>query len=75
MRQKLTAYLAKYVLSEKLTGPLQLITKWSYPKGKHKNGEYKTTKPDTDNMIKLLKYVMTELGFWKDDSLVASEIG
>ncbi|MDF2568644.1 MAG: endodeoxyribonuclease RusA [Sporomusa sp.] len=73
-RQKLTAYLARHTPNEKLTGPIQLITKWCYPKGKHKNGEYKTTKPDTDNMIKLLKDVMTELGYWRDDALVASEI-
>lgn len=73
-RQKLMAHLAKYVPSEKLAGPLQLITKWCYPKGSHKNGEYKTTKPDTDNMIKLLKDIMTQLGFWTDDALVASEI-
>jgi len=73
-RQKLTAYLARHVLGEKLTGPLQLITKWCYPRGSHRNGEYKITKPDTDNMIKLLKDVMTELGYWKDDALIASEI-
>jgi Holliday junction resolvase RusA-like endonuclease len=74
-RQKLTAYLAKHAPAEKLTGPLQLITKWCYPvNGKHQNGQYKTTKPDTDNMIKLLKDVMTGLKFWKDDCLVASEI-
>ena len=74
-RQKLAAYLAKHVPSERLTGPLQLVTKWCYPKtGKHQNGQYKTTKPDTDNMIKLLKDVMTGLGFWKDDALIASEI-
>lgn len=74
-RQKLTAYLAKHAPAEKLTGPLQLITKWCYPvSGKYQNGQYKTTKPDTDNMIKLLKDVMTGLKFWKDDSLVASEI-
>lgn len=73
-RQKLTAYMARHVPSEPLTGPLQLITKWCYPRGSHKDGEYKITKPDTDNMIKLLKDVMTELGFWEDDALVASEI-
>lgn len=75
VRQKLSAHLAKHVPAEPLTGPLQLITKWCYPKtGKHRNGQYKTTKPDTDNMIKLLKDVMTELGFWQDDALVASEV-
>ncbi len=42
--------------------------------GKHQNGEYKTSKPDTDNLVKLLKDVMTELHFWKDDAQVASEI-
>jgi Holliday junction resolvase RusA-like endonuclease len=73
-RQKLLAHLAKHVPDEKFTGPIQLITKWCYLKGKHGNGEYKTTKPDTDNMIKLLKDVMTELGYWQDDALVASEI-
>lgn len=73
-RAKLTAYLAKYVPPGKFIGPVQLITKWCWPRGKHQSGEYKITKPDTDNMIKLLKDVMTELGYWKDDALVASEI-
>lgn len=73
-RNKLAAHLAQHVPEKKFTGPLQLITKWCYPKGSHKNGEYKTTKPDTDNMIKLLKDVMTSLGYWRDDALVASEI-
>ena len=74
-RQKLTAYLAKHAPAEKLTGPLQLITKWCYPIiGKYQNGQYKTTKPDTDNMIKLLKDVMTGLKFWQDDAMVASEV-
>lgn len=27
----------------------------------------------TDNLQKLLKDVMTDLGFWKDDALVVSE--
>ena len=33
-----------------------------------------TSKPDTDNLVKLLKDVMTELHFWKDDAQVASEV-
>jgi Holliday junction resolvase RusA-like endonuclease len=74
-RAKLQAYLAGHVPKEKYTGAVRLITKWLFPvTGKHKNGEWKTTKPDTDNMVKLLKDVMTELEFWKDDALVASEI-
>lgn len=33
-----------------------------------------TTKPDTDNLQKLLKDCMTKLGYWQDDAQVASEI-
>lgn len=74
-RLKFSAHLAAYVPEKKLTGPIRLLTKWCYTAiGKHKNGEYKITKPDTDNMIKLLKDVMTGLGYWTDDAQVASEI-
>jgi Holliday junction resolvase RusA-like endonuclease len=74
-RTKLKAHLSKHSPSEPFTGPIRLITKWCFPiTGKHTNGEYKTTKPDTDNLQKLLKDVMTDLGYWKDDALVASEI-
>ncbi|MDO4318301.1 MAG: RusA family crossover junction endodeoxyribonuclease [Lachnospiraceae bacterium] len=52
----------------------RLIVKWLFPMGKHKPRTYKTTKPDTDNLQKLLKDCMTQAGFWKDDALVASEI-
>ncbi len=56
-------------------GPLRLTVKWLFPvTGKHEDGEYKTTKPDTDNLQKMLKDCMTKSGFWKDDALVASEI-
>ena len=59
-RLKFSAHLAAYVPEKKLTGPIRLLTKWCYTAtGNHRNGEYKITKPDTDNMIKLLKDVMT----------------
>ena len=32
------------------------------------DGEYRTTKPDTDNLQKLLKDCMTATGFWTDDA-------
>lgn len=55
--------------------PIRLIVKWLFPFTKgHVNGEYKLTRPDTDNLQKLLKDCMTDLGFWVDDSLVCSEI-
>ena len=32
------------------------------------------TKPDTDNLQKLLKDCMTRVGFWEDDAQVAREV-
>ena len=73
-RAKLTAHLSKHIPPEPLKGPVCLRTVWFYPlKGKHADGDYKTTKPDTDNIIKLLKDVMTDLGYWRDDAQVAEE--
>lgn len=58
-----------------IEGAVRLLVKWCFPiSGKHKDGEYKTSKPDTDNLQKMLKDVMTDAGYWKDDAQVASEI-
>ena len=54
---------------------MRLTTWWCFPvKAGQRDGEYKTSRPDTDNLVKLLKDVMTELHFWKDDAQVASEV-
>lgn len=74
-RKKLKAYLGMHRPPEALTGAVRLITKWVYEyNGKHPIDTWKTTRPDTDNMVKLLKDCMTAEGFWKDDAQVASEI-
>lgn len=73
-RQKLIAYLGKHVPETPFYCGVRLIVKWCFPKGKHEHGEYKTTKPDTDNLQKLLKDCMTTVGFWDDDALVVSEV-
>ena len=73
-RAKLNAKLMKHVPEQPYTSGVRLIVKWCFPNGRHHDGEYKTTKPDTDNLNKLLKDCMTYCGFWKDDALVASEI-
>lgn len=73
-RMKLMAYLSKYKPEKKYESGIRLIVKWCFPRGRHRDGEYKTTKPDTDNLQKLLKDCMTDVGFWKDDALVVSEI-
>ena len=74
-KAKLEAHLAPYAPKAPYEGPIRLIAKWCYPvAGKHHDGEYKTTRPDTDNAQKLLKDAMTRLGYWKDDAQVASEV-
>lgn len=72
-RQLLTDSVARHTPDHPLTGPVQLTVKWIWPKGIHKNGEYKITRPDTDNLDKLLKDCMTDAGFWNDDAQVVSE--
>lgn len=55
--------------------PVRLIVKWLFPFNReHKKVAYKLTRPDTDNLQKLLKDCMTALSFWADDGLVCSEI-
>ena len=75
-REKLTRQLKTHRPVEPIEGAVRLLTKWCFPLNtRHKiDGEYKITRPDTDNLQKMLKDVMTEVGFWKDDAQVASEI-
>lgn len=73
-RSKLTDYLAGHRPDRPLEGGIRLLVKWCFPRGKHRDGEYRITRPDTDNLNKLLKDCMTAAGFWKDDAQVASEI-
>ena len=72
--------LLSYVPAEPITDqPIELNVIWMfpYPKSskKHKQGmsRRKITRPDTDNLNKMLKDVMTDMGFWKDDSLICTE--
>lgn len=74
-KAKLHAALAPHAPAEPLQGAVRLAVKWCFARtGKHANGEYKPTKPDTDNLQKALKDQMTALRFWQDDAQVASEI-
>ena len=72
---KFAAHLAQHRPQTPMSGAVRLTTKWLFPiKKGHSDGEYKTTKPDTENSLKLLKDVMTDLGFWRNDAQVASEV-
>lgn len=74
-RAKLMSALARNIPEKPFDGPLFLSCDWYFPvTGKHRNGEFKTTKPDTDNLNKLLKDCMTAMQFWKDDAQVCMEV-
>ena len=55
----------------------EAVWMFPYPKKARKHGPFdvmhKMTRPDTDNLNKLLKDVMTDMGFWKDDALICIE--
>lgn len=75
VRQKLSDVIGPYRPTVPYNVGVRLVTKWCFPCGKtHTDGEYRISKPDTDNLQKLLKDVMTQNRFWTDDALVASEI-
>lgn len=69
-RQKYMSYLSGHAPAKPIDGPIRLMVKFCF------TGErgWKTTKPDTDNMIKMMKDCMTRLGYWHDDAQVCSEI-
>jgi len=70
----LVAHLKQHRPPKPYDSGVRLRVSWLFPKGRHKDGEYRITKPDTDNLQKMLKDCMTLCGFWTDDALVASEI-
>ena len=73
-KHELKRHLRPFIPKTPLTGPLKLTVSWLFPKGtKHKHMEYRITKPDTDNLEKLLKDCMTQLHFWEDDAQVCVE--
>ena len=74
-RAKLHAALAPFAPDKPFGGPVRLLVKWLFPAGeKHRDGEWMTEKPDTENLNKALVDCMTQLGFWADDAQVVSEI-
>ena len=74
-KQKLAAHLSRHTPEKRFEDGIRLTVKWLFPKGsRHRDGEYRITRPDTDNLQKLLKDCMTRCGFWADDALVCSEI-
>lgn len=76
-RSSLKAHLAKHKPEKPFSAniPLELHVIWCFPTShSDRIGKYKTTKPDTDNLDKLLKDCMTQVGFWNDDAQVCREV-
>lgn len=74
-RAKLTAHIGPHAPDKPYDVAVRLVTKWCWPtNGRYLSGTYKHTRPDTDNLQKLLKDVMEDTGFFTNDSRVASEI-
>ena len=68
-KAKLSAYLSINRPMQPYEGPVSLRTLWLFPRGKtHRNGDWRCTRPDTDNLQKMLKDCMTKTGYWKDDA-------
>lgn len=73
-RYAFTYALKKYAPENPSAAPIKLFVLFVFDvKDKKKWGKYKTTKPDTDNYLKLFKDCMTDCGFWLDDAQVSDE--
>ena len=75
----LMTLLMPHVPARPLEGPLKLEVIWTYPWRKsEKKSNLKLfwipcdTRPDADNLCKLLLDAMTRLGYWNDDGQVYS---
>ena len=65
-RAKLHAYLAPYAPPTPCSGPVRLLVKWLFPTdGRHNDGEWRTTKPDT-----VRRRLKSDGGFWIDGTSV-----
>lgn len=73
-RAALTAKLMAFAPEKPWTCPVSLSCRWAFRAPSGKNAGYMTRKPDTDNLQKMLKDVMTDCGFWKDDAQVVTEV-
>lgn len=71
-KQKLRCRLAQNAPKQPMDGPLRLMVKWCFPMiGGVVDGQPKDTKPDCDNLQKLLQDEMEDLRFYANDSRIA----
>ena len=73
VRSAFESLLCEHRPAAPLQGPVALNVEWRFATKTHREGTYRITRPDTDNLQKLLKDCMTRAGFWKDDAQVCRE--
>lgn len=65
------ARLREHAPDHPLEGPVKVVIAFNYfVKNKKLRGTPKTSRPDCDNLVKLVLDVMTKLGYWYDDSQI-----
>lgn len=69
-REEYMHNLRRFAPRAPILGPVGIRIKF-HIKTKAKQSGYKPTRPDLDNMEKLLLDCMTQAGFWEDDSQIA----
>ena len=68
---RLAMHLKKHIPETQYTGAIKVTSIWYFQlKGKHKDREPYTNKPDIDNICKALYDIMSRLGYWKDDKQI-----
>lgn len=73
--QTLANAMEAMVPASPIQGPVKLAVSFRYKPSRTKDlMKWKVTRPDTDNMVKTLKDVMSRLHFWNDDSQVCYEL-
>jgi len=66
------ALLEKHAPVKKMEGPVSLFALlWYHTADKKNDGKFKTTRPDSTNILKLIEDTMTACGYWHDDNQVA----
>lgn len=77
VRQLYQSYLCHHIPEKPIDGAVGVAVTFVYHTTNTKRlmgcgYVYKSTKPDVDNLAKLLLDVMTECGYWQDDGQVAN---
>ncbi len=71
-RADICSRLERFTPDAPFEGPLALSVIWLFKDSRGREG-WRDTKPDTDNLEKLLKDCMTRMRFWIDDAQVCDE--